>query len=49
VRDVSIEHLAPDTRGVAACLTRAFQQVPFPLEGADTTTRLVVPVRLSLR
>jgi len=47
VRDVAIEHLAPDAHGVAACLSHAFQQIPFPLEVVDTTTRLVVPIRLS--
>jgi hypothetical protein len=48
VRSVSIERLTPDTHDMAACLSRAFQQIPFPLEVADTTTRLVVPIRLSV-
>ena len=48
VRSVSIERLAPDAHGMAACLSHAFQQIPFPLEVADTTTRLVVPIRLSV-
>jgi hypothetical protein len=48
VREVSIERVAPGTRKVAACLERAFRQIPFALETYDSTTRLEVPVRLSV-